>query len=439
MKLSKQQNEVALLSCVLKDEGKETMPEILAAGVTAEWFSSPKNGAFWDAFVALHASDRPIDCFTVRDHMDQREQLTPAGGDARLLEIDNAVDTASHLPAYLNSLKNHYLHQRIRGYANKLVKQLKECPPDEIAAILPDVEAQVYAICSRVPLAHARTMPAAAVVQKTQEHIAEIMDRARNPVKGVRFGVEEMDRQLGFLDSKEITLIAARPGCGKTSIGLQAAINAAVNEGKRALFFSLEMSAEQLGLRALCMISGVSGSKLRNGFLTGDDQSRIDKATKRLAASQLYVDDESPQTVDMIASKTRRIISQHGALDLLVVDYLQYIRSTEKGIRRDEQIAITTKAIKDLAKSLGIPILLLSQLNRDSEKDNRPPRLSDLAESGSIEKDSATVISLFRPKGEIDETVINCEVLKSRHSARTTAPIKLRFNGGLTKFESIRP
>ena len=261
--------------------------------------------------------------------------------------------------------------------------------------------------------------------------------------RGLPTGIKELDNTITGLNRSDLIVLAARPGVGKTSFGLNIARHVSVTAGRRVAFFSLEMGREQLASRLLASEALVEGTKLRSGDLTDGEWSRLVEAGDILRRANLYFDDTPGLTVPEMKGKLRRL----DYVDLVVVDYLQLMTGTRKTDNRVNEISEITRNLKVMAKELNVPVIALSQLRRatDRTKDRRPG-LSELRDSGSIEQDADIVIFLHRPYynitsegGEITEDVdrnaATIMVAKNRHGE--VKDIDVHWQGEYMRFTSL--
>jgi replicative DNA helicase len=264
----------------------------------------------------------------------------------------------------------------------------------------------------------------------------------KGEISGIRTGFADLDAMTTGLQKSDLILVAARPSIGKTSLALNFAEHAAVNEGKVVGIFSLEMSKEQLVLRLLSSVANIDSQRLRTGFLEEMDFARLAPAMNALAEAPVYIDDTPNISTMELRTKARRLQAEAG-LDLVIVDYLQLMQSSvqSRDANRVQEVSEISRGLKALARELQVPVVALSQLSRQTEmRENREPRLSDLRESGALEQDSDLVMFLWREKerGSDDHEQEN-EVVKLRlakHRNGPTGEIKLLFRKRLTRFVS---
>ena len=297
---------------------------------------------------------------------------------------------------------------------------------------------------------------ASRAVQGHSNNIKDLVKKAINTIEdyhqrqgmltGVATGFADLDKMTSGLHGGEMVVIAARPSMGKTSLAMNVAEHAAIDNRIPVGVFSLEMTSESLVLRMLCSRSRVNMRNVRDGFLAERDFPKLTGAAGKLANAPLFIDDSSGLSILQLRAKARRMHQQYG-VKLFVIDYLQLLHSTaRRAENRQQEIADISSGIKSLAKELDVPVIVLSQLNRELEKDkNRKPRLSDLRESGSIEQDADVVALLYKPSSDDDEggasapaddeaVPVNLLIAKQRNGP--TGDVHLTFLKSYTRFES---
>jgi replicative DNA helicase len=268
----------------------------------------------------------------------------------------------------------------------------------------------------------------------------------RGELTGVPSGFKDLDQLTFGFQKQEMIILAARPSMGKTSLALNIAEAAALpKKGAPAavLVFSLEMSAAQLALRMLCSRARVNMKQLREGFVkqNGEEMRALLAVADEFSKSGIYIDDSSALTIMQLRAKARRIHARHN-LGFIIVDYLQLLSPTDPKVPREQQMAEASRGLKALAKELNVPVLVLSQLNRSSEKENRTPKLADLRESGSIEQDADVVLMLARPKDADEKFQVaadSAELIVAKQRNGPVGELKLTFLRDITRFENFTP
>jgi len=314
----------------------------------------------------------------------------------------------------------------------------------EVDSLLDEVERDILRISeSRV---QGQTTTIKDLVKKAINTIEDFHQR-QGMLTGVGTGFPDLDKMTSGLHGGEMVIIAARPSMGKTSLAMNIAEHAAIEQRLPVGVFSLEMTSESLVLRMLCSRSRVNLRSIREGFLAERDFPKLTGAAGKLANAPLFIDDSSGLSILQLRAKARRMFQQFG-IKLFVIDYLQLLNSTSRRAEnRQQEIADISSGIKALAKELDVPVIVLSQLNRELERDkNRKPRLSDLRESGSIEQDADLVCLLYKPSsgdeeepaaapaGDDEAQPVNLLIAKQRNGP--TGDVNLTFLKSFTRFES---
>jgi replicative DNA helicase len=313
----------------------------------------------------------------------------------------------------------------------------------EVDALMDEVERDILRISESRVQAHTSTIKD--LVKKAINTIEDFHQR-QGMLTGIGTGFSDLDKMTSGLHGGEMVVIAARPSMGKTSLAMNVAEHVAIDQKLAVGVFSLEMTSESLVLRMLCSRSRVNLRNVREGFLAERDFPKLTGAAGKLANAPLFIDDSSGLSILQMRAKARRMFQQYG-IKLFVVDYLQLLHSTaRRAENRQQEIADISNGIKSLAKELNVPIIVLSQLNRELERDkNRKPRLSDLRESGAIEQDADLVGLLYKPssgddeeganpQAEEDAVPVNLLIAKQRNGP--TGDVNLTFLKSYTRFES---
>jgi replicative DNA helicase len=265
----------------------------------------------------------------------------------------------------------------------------------------------------------------------------------KGEMTGIASGFHDLDKLTFGFQKQEMIVLAARPSMGKTSLALNIAEAAALpkkGESAATLVFSLEMSASQLALRMLCARARVNMKLLRDGLLSknGDEQQRLVATADEFVKAPIFIDDSSNLSIMQLRAKARRLHARH-KLGFIIVDYLQLLSPTDSKVPREQQVAEASRGLKALAKELDVPVLVLSQLNRSSEKENRTPKLADLRESGSIEQDADVVLMLARPKDADEKFQVaadSAELIVAKQRNGPVGDLRLTFLRDITRFEN---
>ena len=434
--------EKGVLGCALlgPGEGLGTCIEKFKSG--SELFYDLRHRHLYELLVEMYDHQEAIDLLTVQQRLKDRNQLEAVGGLAYLLSLPDAVPSAANLSYYADIVREKHLLRRMIQTCTEVVGRVYE-HEGEVDALLDEVERDVLRISEdRV---EPTTTPIKDLVKKAINQIEEFHQR-QGLLTGLSTGFPDLDKMTSGLHRGEMIVIAARPSMGKTSLAMNIAEHVALEARLPVGVFSLEMTAESLVLRMLCSRSRVNLRNIRDGFLAERDFPKLTGSAGKLAGAPLFIDDTPALSILQLRAKARRMTQQYG-IKLFVVDYLQLLHSTSRRAEnRQQEIADISNGIKALAKELKVPVVVLSQLNRELEKDkNRKPRLSDLRESGAIEQDADLVALLYKPSGSEDEDAdkpgpdqeavpVNLLIAKQRNGP--TGDVALTFLRAYTRFES---
>lgn len=360
--------------------------------VRPEDFYRETHRIIYAAALELHERRQPADFVTLRDALQQRNQLELVGGTAYLSALVNAVPTSAHAEYYAQIVQRTAILRRLIDAATEITGIAHE-PVDDVEEAIDRAEQILFAVAER---RHARDLtPISQVVARYYDRL-QILHEHKGQLLGVPTGFTTLDKLLGGLQPSDLIILAARPSMGKTALALTMATHAAKRHRARVAIFSLEMSAEQLVQRLIAAETGIDIQRLRSGDIGDEEWSIILEAAGVLAGTHIFIDDSPSLTVLSMRSKARRIHTQYG-LDLIVVDYLQLMEGDRRSENRVQEISNISRGLKGLARELNVPVLALSQLSRAVEaRQDKRPQLSDLRESGSIEQDADVVLFIYR-------------------------------------------
>ena len=384
----------------------------------------------------------PIDILTLQRRLKDKQLLEQVGGIAYLASLPDAVPSAANLSYYLDIVQEKFLLRKMIHTCTDVVGRVYEFE-GEVDMLMDEVERDILKISEARVQTETKTIKD--LVKGAITQIEDFHNR-QGMLTGIATGFTDLDKMTSGLHPGEMVVIAARPSMGKTSLAMNIAEHVAIDQKLPVGVFSLEMTSESLVLRMLCSRSRVNLRNIRDGFLAERDFPKLTGAAGKLASAPLFIDDSSGLSVLQMRAKARRMAQQHG-IKLFVIDYLQLLHSTaRRAENRQQEIADISSGIKSLAKELKVPVIVLSQLNRELEKDkNRKPRMSDLRESGSIEQDADLVALLYKPTSgddedgapvseEHDAVPVNLLIAKQRNGP--TGDVNLTFLKSYTRFES---
>jgi len=399
-----------------------------------EDFYIPAHQLIFEAITSLFDGNQPIDAVTVSEALRRSDALDRSGGPVYLAQLLDTVPTASNIEHYAAIVEEHALRRRLQRVGGD-VTQLATRMDDDIASVLDRAEQSVFAVSERRVgdgLAPIDPLLGPAIER------AEELNRRGSEVTGLPTGFRDLDRKLAGLHPSNLLIVAARPGMGKSTLALNIAQNAAVNDMPVAIF-TLEMSREEVVSRMLCASGRIDSQRLRSGQLGESDFTKLSNAASILYKKPIYVDDSPGLTVTEIRAKCRRMKRRPG-LSLVVVDYLQLMQGSGQE-NRQQEIATISRSLKNLARELDVPIMALSQLNRSMEqREDKRPRLSDLRESGSLEQDADVVMFIYRHEyyhPEAQETRGIAEIAIAKHRQGATGRIDMTFLPEFTLFSDM--
>src|SRR5438270_2718958 len=407
--------------------------------INEEYFYVPAHQTIYNTLVDLWNTGQAIDLVTFTHVLRDRHLLDSVGGAAFVTSLFTFVPTAANVGYYLEIVRDKYILREIISAATESVRRAYE-EQDEVNNLLDEVEQRIFAVGEDRFKGEMLSMKEQVI--STLESIEKLFEN-KGAITGVSTGFRDLDKLTSGLHSSEMIVIAARPSMGKTALAMNIAEHAAIEVKLPVAIFSLEMSAQQLVQRMLCSRARVNLAKTRDGFLAEADFPRLTHAASKLAEAKIFIDDSAGLTILELRAKARRLKAQQN-VQLIIVDYLQLLRSTSRRAQDNRQLEISeiSAGLKGLAKELKIPVIVVAQLNRQPEqRTGGKPRLSDLRESGSIEQDADLVGLLVRPEmyEEDDEARQEksgeAELIIAKQRNGPVGEIPLTFLKEFTRFE----
>jgi len=431
--------EMGVLSSILLSP-KETLTTAIEKGIDETHFHHPAHGTIYAVCEDLWKKNSPIDLITVTQTLSDRNLLSQVGGPSVLAGLQTFLPTAANADYYIDIMREKHLLRRMISVCTTSAARCYEEQGD-VKTLIDDVEKQIFTVGEERVRGE---------LPDIKEHVNAAIDaieklyKNKGEVTGIPTGYKKLDQMTSGMHPSEMIVIAARPSMGKTALAMNIAEHVAVDHGTPVAVFSLEMSASQLVQRLLCSRARVNLQGVRNGFLGKGEQQNIFKASTAFSNSKIYIDDTAGLSILELRAKSRRLMDKHN-LGLIVIDYLQLLRSNSKRGQENRQIEIAeiSGGIKALAKELSIPIIVLAQLNRKSEdRGDGKPRISDLRESGSIEQDADVVGLLYRSayyakdEEEKSEKGGEAELIIAKQRNGPTGEVPLTFLSEFTRFET---
>ncbi len=453
--------EQALLGALLLDNSViDNIPDTFCAF----HFAAPIHEKIYESICKIRNSGSVADPITLSAILSQEKTFKEAGGKQYLIDLLDSVVSLSNVSEYAKIIHELYLRRKLIEIGDKTISNAKNVNAEENAdTIIETTEKELYDLANGVT-AKGRMLSFSDALAESIEAAAAAFKRDKKIV-GVTTGFKLMDKWLGGLHNSDLLVIAGRPSMGKTAFATNIAFNAAKaklynpEEGAGVVFFSLEMSSEQLATRILASESGISSDSIRRGEIQKDSFEKFLAISQELENIELYVDDTPNITINQIRNRARKLKRQKN-IGLIVIDYLQLIESggSKRGSEnRVQEISEITRSLKGIAKELNVPVVALSQLSRAVEqRDDKRPQLADLRESGSIEQDADVVMFVFReeyykarkepPEGtnehdkwqqEMEQVYNRAEIIIAKQRHGPIGTVKLFFDGRLTKFGNL--
>ena len=436
--------EKALLCCIIVDD--KAASEVFAS-LEPEDFFSPSHAVIYDAMRTVAYKNSPVDLVTVVQQLEEMGELENVGGVGYLTEIASEMPSAANFKHYMGIVEKNSKLRKIIGIGNKMIDMAYTGDPDD--NVLDTAEKEIFHLSGETDSGEMKGVRTASnnVIDRLEKLAAD-----PKAMRGIPTGFASLNRRLNGLQRSDLILIAARPGQGKTSIGMNIVQNVALNRERKTetgavkpyvcAVFSLEMPAEQLVKRMMCSVGKVDMTHVNAGTLDAGEWKRLVEAKNKLDKSKIFIYDSAQTTPMELLSRCRRLKREQG-LDLVMVDYLQLMSTGKRTESRQLEISEITRTMKIAARELDVPILLLSQMSRDIEKrTNRRPQMSDLRESGAIEQDADIILFIYREYDMTDTSVEpdkrdKVELIIAKHRNGEPGSVDMRWQGKYTSFVDI--
>jgi len=447
---SNQDAEQGLLAACLVDSSGEVLSTCIEKALRPEDFYFTKHQLIFDALLDLHQATIEADEIVLIEKLKSSGQLEHVGGADTITSLSSRIDTTAHAGFWLDIVKQKSLLRKCILMAFEMIEGANR-QQGNVEEFLSTMEQKICSLGDEQNLR--ASIPFREPIQHAMEQIQRML--SREETDGILTGYNDLDGLTNGFKPGEMIVLAARPSVGKTSLAMNIVENVAFStryreNPKNSLVFSLEMSATSLAMRLICGKARVNMNDLRRGFVPKSLAEKLHQTSRDFQQAPLWVDDTSGLSINQIRAKARRL-RMRNKLDFVVVDYMQLISADGRLQSRENQISDISRGLKAMAKELDVPVLVLSQLNRDSEKEKREPRLSDLRESGAIEQDADVVILLGKHrKGEDvreadmgeaevpEEDYEPIQLILAKQRNGPTGKVNLAFRRKFTRFESMQ-
>jgi replicative DNA helicase len=400
-------------------------------------FYSEAHRKIFSAILDLYEKNEPSDLITLSNILRGRGHLEGVGGEVYLATLVDGVPSAANIAYYAKIVKEKSILRGLIGAATDILHKCYDAGSD-IDAVLDEAENAVFEISeNKIKPAFS---PIKEIVKDTFRNIEKLYEK-KTLITGVSTGFQKVDEITSGLQNSDLIIVAGRPSMGKTAFAINIAQNAAIENGVAVAIFSLEMSKEQLALRMLSSDGKVDSQKMRRGFIGDVDWPKLTAAAGRLSEAPIFIDDTPAISVLEIKAKARRLKAESG-LDLIILDYLQLMRGRDASAPREQEISEISRSLKALAKELDVPVLALSQLNRQVEsRTDKRPQLADLRESGAIEQDADVIMFIYRDevynKSEDNPEKGKAEIIIGKQRNGPTGVANMAFLKEYTCFENL--
>jgi len=398
-------------------------------------FYLPKHEVVFEAVLSLYSHGEPTDVIAVTDELTKTGQLQRAGGAEYLHTLTGLVPTAANAGYYASIVAEKAVLRRLVEAGTRIV-QMGYASEGEVVDLVNNAQAEIYNVTGSAESED--YVPLVVAIESAVDEI-ESASGTSGELTGVPTGFRDLDELTNGLHGGQLIIVAARPGLGKSTLALDFARSASVKHRRPAVFFSLEMGRNEIATRLLAAEASIPMHVLRKGAMDQTDWNRLAETRVRIADAPLFIDDSPNMTLVEIRAKCRRL-AQRGGLSMVIIDYLQLMTSGRKVESRQQEVSEFSRALKLLAKELGVPVIALSQLNRGPEqRSDKKPQLADLRESGSLEQDADIVILLHREDAyERDHPRAGeADLIVAKHRNGRQDTVSVAFSGAFSRFSDM--
>lgn len=421
--------QVILGSILINNDALNQIVDLL----TSDDFYRKAHSIIFEGMLTLYNRDEPVDIITLTHILEEGGKLDKIGGSDYLASLADATSTSAGITYHSEIVRD-------LSTKRKLIEQCSHVSDNcfqstmETPEILDFAEQSIFEIAERN--AGQSFSPLREVVKESFGKV-ESMAHGSGNITGISTGFTDLDNLTSGLQPSDLVIIAGRPSMGKTALALNIVYNAAINNNVGTALFSLEMSSMQLGIRLLGLDGMIDASRLRKGALQDDEWTRLIESTDRLSKLPIFIDDSSGLSALEMKAKARRLKKKHD-ISLVVIDYLQLMQSKRSVESRQQEISDISRSLKALAKDLNVPVVALSQLNRQVEaRPSKKPMLADLRESGAIEQDADLIVFIYRDEhyNPTEENKGDAEIIIGKHRNGPVGMVNLLFRKQYTKFQ----
>lgn len=393
----------------------------------------------FQAIRILADRQEPFDVVTLSEILAKTNELNDAGGLAYLGLLAKETPSAANIAAYADIVRERSVLRQLIHVGTEISQSAFQPEGREVAELLDEAESRVFEIAEQKAKGASGFEPIKGLLTKAVDRIQELFQN-QDEVTGVSSGFTDFDGKTSGLQPSDLIIVAGRPSMGKTTFAMNMAENVAVKTDLPVAVFSMEMPGEQLAMRMMSSLGRIDQHKVRTGNLGEDEWPRMTSALNILSEAKLFIDDTPALTPVEVRARARRLAREHGQLGLIVLDYLQLMQCPGKGDNRTAEISEISRSLKGLAKELNVPVVALSQLNRNLEqRPNKRPVMSDLRESGSIEQDADVIVFIYRDEVYNEDSADKgtAEIIIGKQRNGPIGTVRMTFLGQYTRFEDF--
>jgi replicative DNA helicase len=393
----------------------------------------------FQAIGSLADRSQPFDVVTLAEELERRGELNAAGGLAYVGALASDTPSAANIRAYAEIVREHSVKRQLIRVGTEIADSAFHPEGRNAAELLDVAEQKVFDIAQQKAKDSGGFVSIKPLLTRAVDRI-ELLYARSEPITGLSTGFADLDDMTSGLQPADLIVIAGRPSMGKTSFAMNIAENVAIKSRKPVAVYSMEMPGESLTMRMMSSLGRIDQHRVRTGRLDDEEWPRLTSAVSLLSEASIFIDDSAALTPTEVRARARRLMREQGELGLIVIDYLQLMQAPGENETRATEISIISRSLKALAKELHVPVIALSQLNRNLEqRPNKRPVMSDLRESGSIEQDADIVIFIYRDEvyheDSPDKGIAEIIIGKQRNGPIGT--VRLTFLGQYTKFENF--
>ncbi len=410
----------------------------VADKVSIEDFYRKDHRLIFESITELARRDEPFDVVTISEILGQTGELDSVGGLPYLAALANDTPSSANIVSYAAIVRQRSVRRQLIHIGNEIADSGFDTEGRDINELLDTAESKVFKIAEQGAKGQKGFESIKDLLGKAVDRITELHEN-QEVITGVSSGFTDLDEMMSGLQPSDLIIVAGRPSMGKTSFAMNLVENVGIQSGMPVAVFSMEMPGDALAMRMMSSLGRIDQHKVRTGQLEDDEWPRMQSSINLLAEAKIFIDDTPALSPIEVRARARRLMKENGQLGLIVLDYLQLMQSPSKSESRVAEISDISRSLKALAKELNVPVIALSQLNRNLEqRPNKRPVMSDLRESGSIEQDADVIIFIYRDEvyNEDSESKGVAEIIIGKQRNGPIGTCRLSFLGQYTRFEN---